>query len=77
MNIAIVEDEYMVAKRLKRFVLTSLAEHNIKVNVFNTLDDANDFIAEQAIDVLFLDLNLNGQDGFDLLKQQLSHQLVS
>ncbi len=71
MRIVIVEDEYMIAKRLKRFVETSFSEPNINIQVFDTLDDASDYLAESTIDVLFLDLNLNGHDGFDLLKQQV------
>jgi two-component system response regulator LytT len=76
-NIVIVEDEYMVAKRLKRFVEQAFAElafdkKPIKIKMCHSLDDAADYLAEHSIDLLFLDLNLQGQDGFTLLKQQLS-----
>lgn len=70
-SVVIVEDEFMVAKRLKRFVEAAFGEQTIKLTLCESLDDATDLLAEQAIDVLFLDLNLRGQDGFDLLKQQL------
>lgn len=72
MKIVIVEDEYMVAKRLKRFVETSFSDININIQVFTSLHDADDFLSGFIIDVLFLDLNLQGRDGFDLLKQQVS-----
>jgi two-component system response regulator LytT len=72
MKIVIVEDEYMVAKRLKRFVEKAYEGTTFQLNVFNTLADADDYLSEQTIDILFLDLNLQGQDGFDLLKQQVS-----
>lgn len=42
-----------------------------KLTVLNTLDDADDFLASHTIDVLFLDLNLQGKDGFELLKNKL------
>jgi len=72
MKIAIVEDEYMVAKRLKRFVEQACKGQTYQINVFNTLADADEYLSEQTIDILFLDLNLQGQDGFELLKQQVS-----
>ncbi len=72
MKIVIVEDEFMVAKRLKRFVNTIYSEQSIHIQLFNTLDDATDHLADNPIDLLFLDLNLQGQDGFELLKQQVS-----
>jgi two-component system response regulator LytT len=71
-KIVIVEDEYMVAKRLKRFVENAFAAHTIFIHMCATLDDANDYLASHEIDVLFLDLNLQGLDGFELLKQQVS-----
>ena len=70
-SIVIVEDEYMVAKRLKRFVEAAFGEQTIKLHLCSSLEDAQDYLFERSIDVLFLDLNLRGQDGFDLLKQQL------
>lgn len=72
MIIAIVEDEYMVAKRLKRFVENIYGDQISQIQLFDTLFDANDYLAEHSIDLLFLDLNLQGKDGFDLLKQQVS-----
>lgn len=72
MKLVLVEDEYMVAKRLKRFIEGALSENEFKLQMFNNLHDAQDYLSEHQIDGLFLDLNLQGQDGFDLLKQQLS-----
>lgn len=72
MKLVIVEDEFMVAKRLERFVRLSLEGKSYQIRCFNTLDDAADYLAQNSIDALFLDLNLNGQDGFELLKLQVS-----
>lgn len=67
MNIAIVEDEAMVARRLERMIGALVADCSIRVAP--TLHDALDLIRTTAIDVLFLDLNLNGRDGFRLLEE--------
>ena len=57
-NVAIVEDEFMIAKRLKRFVETSLNERGpVTIRVFHQLDDASDYLSEHQIDILFLDHN--------------------
>ena len=70
-NALIVEDEFMIAKRLTRFVSQAFGDQPFKLTVLNTLDDADDFLAGHTIDVLFLDLNLQGKDGFSLLKEKL------
>ncbi|WP_054205741.1 MULTISPECIES: response regulator [Pseudoalteromonas] len=62
----------MVTKRLKRFVEQSFAEQSIKITICNSLDDANNYLDQNCIDLLFLDLNLQGCDGFTLQKEQLS-----
>lgn len=72
MNLLLVEDEFMVAKRLRRFIEQALGDEITRISHYATLDDARDFIDSNEIDVLFLDLNLHGQDGFELLKQQVS-----
>lgn len=72
MNLVIVEDEFMVAKRLNRLLSRILVNEVHTIQLFNTLDDAADYLSNHIIDILFLDLNLNGEDGFSLLKQQLS-----
>lgn len=72
LNIVVVEDEALVAKRLIRFLAASLMEQPHTIRHFETLDDAEEYLSERSIDLLMLDLNLNGQDGFNLLKSQLS-----
>lgn len=72
-NAVVVEDEYMIAKRLKRFVdLSFQSQGGANTRIFHQLDDASEYLSEHHIDVLFLDLNLNGKDGFNLLQSQLS-----
>lgn len=66
MNILIVEDEARIAKRLKRMVLAYFGEA-AKIIISDSLVKAVEVIQLESIDLLLLDLNLNGEDGFDLL----------
>lgn len=68
MRLVIVEDENTVAQRLERLASDILGEQLHSIRLFHTLDDANDYIASETIDLLFLDLNLAGRDGFELLR---------
>jgi len=66
-NILVVEDEAIVARRLLR-LLKSLLAVPFTVQHKDTLDDAHDYLAQHSIDLLLLDLNLYGGDGFAVLK---------
>ena len=68
MRLVVVEDENTVARRLERLAREVLGERLTAIRIFHTLDDAHDYIASETIDVMFLDLNLAGRDGFELLK---------
>ena len=68
MRLVIVEDENTVAQRLERLARDILGGQLDSLRVFHSLDDANDFIESETIDLMFLDLNLAGRDGFELLK---------
>ena len=72
MKIVIVEDEIMIACRITTFVKNILEDRLTSVKHFLTLEDAEDYLDENEIDVLLLDLNLNNRDGFDLLKNRLA-----
>lgn len=65
MRVLIVEDEPVIARRLARLLRE---EGGItSVETCATLGGAEALLARGGIDVVFLDLNLNGRDGFDLL----------
>jgi two-component system, LytTR family, response regulator LytT len=66
-RIAIVEDEAVVARRLERMVSALVPEATIRVAP--TLAAALDLIRSTTVDLLFLDLNLGGRDGFQLLEE--------
>lgn len=68
MRILIAEDERVIARRLERMVKEILGERAESVAVKESLADAGEYLFEKPIDLLLLDLNLNGDDGYDLLK---------
>lgn len=72
MNILLVEDELMVARRLMRMTNNLLGDRITKLSHVTNLDDAEALLAERAIDLLLLDLNLNNQSGFSLLQRAVA-----
>ena len=72
MNVLIVEDELMVAKRLLRLTREVMGEKLSQIRHINNLDDAESYLDEHPIDLLLLDLNLNAQDGFTLLQKAVA-----
>ena len=72
MNVLIVEDESRVAKRIERMTRDILGNALQSLTHINTLHEALAFIENYSIDLVLLDLNLNGDDGFDLLTTAVS-----
>jgi two-component system response regulator LytT len=66
MNILIVEDVTLVAERIEDLSLKYFEQ--AKVTICYTLTSANAAILDNQYDLMFLDLNVNGENGFDLLK---------
>lgn len=72
MRILIVEDERHAAERLIDLLKTTLGEEAESIKWLPTLTAGSCHIWEQQVDLLFLDLNLNDEDGFELLQQSVS-----
>jgi len=72
MNVLIVEDESRIAKRIERMTRDILGNGLHSVTHINTLHEALKFIENSSLDLVLLDLNLNGQSGFDLLTTAVS-----
>lgn len=72
LNILIVEDERVAARRIERLVRDILGEKVTTIVLVETLNDAEIYLKKKQIDLLFLDLNLNGENGFELLKKVVS-----
>lgn len=69
MRIMILEDEKVAARRLKRLISESLDSNISSLELFYSFEEGMEYLNSNSIDLLFLDLNLNGCDGFDLLYQ--------
>ncbi|MEM1056631.1 MAG: LytTR family DNA-binding domain-containing protein [Bacteroidota bacterium] len=67
MRVLIVEDEVVIARRLQRLLREAAGGEIASIEMCPSLDEAEALLTHRDIDVLFLDLNLNGRDGFDLL----------
>ncbi|OUR91934.1 DNA-binding response regulator [Flavobacteriales bacterium 34_180_T64] len=72
MNILIVEDESRIAKRIERMTRAIFGNALQSLKHINTLHEALSFIENNALDLVLLDLNLNGANGFDLLTTAVS-----
>lgn len=66
-RILICEDEVLISNRLTRFVqeVTAVQVHICKVY---SVGEAEAYLKNNPIDLLFLDLNLHGRDGYEVLK---------
>lgn len=73
MNILIVEDEARIAKRIERMTRDILGDSLQSLTHIYTLQEAVSFIDSYTPDLVLLDLNLNGEHGFDLLKKAVAH----
>lgn len=69
MKILILEDEIRVANQLRKMVSSILVDKSISIILFSELKDAESYMVTSTIDLLLLDLNLNGEDGFEILKK--------
>lgn len=71
MNILIIEDEARIAKRLAR-ITSAYFEQQLTLTVCDTLAKGLAFIENSPVDVLLLDLNLNGENGFEVLEAMVA-----
>lgn len=67
MNILIIEDEARIAKRLARMT-KAYFEQQLSLTVCDTLAKGLAHIEQSPVDLLLLDLNLNGENGFEVLE---------
>lgn len=67
MRILIVEDEPPIADYIDTKLRTILGNKVTEIFISHTLENAQDVIKNKKIDLCFLDLNLKGKDGYELL----------
>jgi len=67
MKILIIEDEARIAKRIERMT-RDFFDKETKILLCDSVENGLSIIDQNSIDLLLLDLNLNGEDGFDVLQ---------
>jgi two-component system response regulator LytT len=67
MNVLIAEDEAPAARRLERMVRDRIGPRIGGLAIAATVEAARSALASSRVDLLLLDLNLNGADGFSIL----------
>ncbi|HZG25635.1 MAG TPA: LytTR family DNA-binding domain-containing protein [Chitinophagaceae bacterium] len=72
MRVLIIEDEARIARRIERMTRDFYRESLEEISACDSLVQGLDFLQENKIDLLLLDLNLNGEDGFTVLKTIVS-----
>jgi DNA-binding LytR/AlgR family response regulator len=72
---ALVVDDEQVSIDLIKFYCTKSQEIDVIMTLKNGLD-AKKFLANYTVDVLFLDINIPGMDGMELLKSMLHPPMV-
>lgn len=71
MKVLIIEDEARIAKRLTRMT-NAYFERQLTLTVCDTLAKGLAFIEHSPVDILLLDLNLNGENGFEVLEAMVA-----
>lgn len=69
MRVLIVDDEPILAETLRDIVRQCVGPRLTSVTVRHSIEASRCHLWEEAIDLLFLDLNLFGEDGFRLLHE--------
>jgi two-component system response regulator LytT len=67
MKILIIEDEARIAKRIERMT-RNFFDKETQILLCDSLENGLNTIEQHEIDLLLLDLNLNGEDGFGILE---------
>lgn len=71
MKILIIEDEARIAKRIERMT-RGFFNKDVQIFLSDSVENGLNTIDQHVIDLLLLDLNLNGEDGFDVLQTVVS-----
>ena len=72
MRILIIEDETRIAKRIERMTKEFFLNTLESLTCVHALDDGIEYLKNNKLDLVLLDLNLNGESGFDVLEKSVS-----
>lgn len=70
LHVLVVEDEATIARRLARLTAEILGPRLGDVSIASSIEDARSVLRDRPPDVLLLDLDVGGSDGFDLVREQ-------
>jgi two-component system, LytTR family, response regulator LytT len=68
MRVLIVEDEEPAARRLERLTTAHLGDRLQEIQRVATVRQAREAVAARRFDLVLLDLDLNGADGFEIIR---------
>lgn len=68
MNILIIEDEMRIARRLARMTAQYFEQQSANIILCDDLEAGLKHLDQHDVNLLLLDLNLNGEDGFQVLE---------
>ena len=77
MNVLILEDEKSSALRLKKLILRHDKSSDFNLFFAESLAEARNYFVNVKFDLLFLDLQLNNEDGFTLLENLVSESFFT
>lgn len=69
MRVIIIEDEPPIAEDIEVACQEMFGDRIRQISVFHTLETATHYLKTHSIDLCFLDLNLHGENGYEILKQ--------
>jgi len=72
MKILIVEDERPIANYIEKMIRKILGDKVTRIKIIHHLDQAFAYLADARIDLCLLDLNLHGENGYEILKRSVA-----
>ncbi len=76
MKVLLIDDETVAARRLERLTRGVLGDDLRALAVAHNLSEARQSLSNSAFDLILLDLNLSGDDGFALLADEIGGAAV-
>jgi len=69
MHVVIVDGETAARRQLELFAAKIIGPEKVTIRSFDKVDEARNYLTENLVDLVLLDPEVNGQDGFDILKE--------
>jgi len=69
MRVIIIEDEPPIAEDIEAACLEMFGDRIRQISVFHSLEKSSNYLETHPIDLCLLDLNLHGENGYEILKQ--------